>query len=356
MNAVNSITRILFLWSPLADYTVACLRKLAEKKDVELYMIYQPGEIDAPYNQLDLRFFKKAMVYQKEQEKELFDFCMELNPDLIMMASWNYPFYMSVARKSKSKGIKVISTFDNQWRSTPKQWLGVLSSPFFLKPAIHNFFVPGDRQVHFAQKLGYENPLQGYYCAFTERFKEVKPVASSNKFIFVGRLVPEKGVDYLVEAYKEYRNTTKDPWDLIIVGKGRLRSLFENVEGIILKEFVQPNDLPAVLSQATCLILPSVFEPWALVIHEAAISGLSIICTHACGASTQFVRDGQNGYIIHADKGSLISAMKKMSAKSQKAIEEMSATSRLLGSLWTTDKWADYVYENICEPQKQRGI
>ena len=132
MKAVNSITRVLFLWSPLADYTVACLRKLAEKKDIELHIIFQPGEKDAPYKQFDLGFFKTVMIYQKENEKELFNFCMELNPDLIMMASWNYPFYMSVARKSKSKGIKVISTFDNQWRSTPKQWLGVLSSPFFL--------------------------------------------------------------------------------------------------------------------------------------------------------------------------------------------------------------------------------
>jgi glycosyltransferase involved in cell wall biosynthesis len=353
MNELKLITKILFLWSPLADYTLACLRKLAGKEDVELNMIYQPGEKDAPYNQPDLSFLKKALVYQKENEKALMDFAMELNPDLIMMASWNYPFYMSVARKSKSKGIKVISTFDNQWRSTPKQWLGVLSSPFFLKPAINNFFVPGDRQVHFAKKLGYDNPLQGYYCAYTERFAAIKSTAGSNKFIFVGRLVPEKGVDYLVEAYKEYRQATKDPWDLVIVGKGRLRPLLENVEGIILKEFVQPNDLPFVLSEATCLILPSVFEPWALVIHEAAIGGLSIICTHACGASTQFVRDGQNGYIIHADKDSLVNAMKKMSSKSQKALADMSATSRLLGSLWTTDKWADYVYENICAPVKQ---
>jgi hypothetical protein len=65
------------------------------------------------------------------------------------------------------------------------------------------------------------------------------------------------------------------------------------------------------------------------------------------------VRDGQNGYIIHADKESLVNAMRKMSGKSQKALQDMSATSRLLGSLWTTDKWADYVYENICAPVKQ---
>jgi len=89
-----------------------------------------------------------------------------------------------------------------------------------------------------------------------------------------------------------------------------------------------------------------------VVIHEAVTSGLSVICSHECGASTMFVRDGQNGYIINPDRASLATAMKKMSAKSPVALEKMSAMSQLLASLWTTEKWADYVYENICLPAK----
>jgi glycosyltransferase involved in cell wall biosynthesis len=342
--------KILLLWSPLADYSVACFRKLAEKKDIELHLIHQPGEPDAPYNYFDLDFFKNVFIYQKENKKELEDFCMELNPDIILMSSWNYKFYMSIAKRSKRKGSYIISTFDGQWRATLKQRIGILVSPFFLKPAIDNFFVPGDRQADFARKLGYKNPLQGYYSASTDKFKKAPSTRPVNKFIFIGRLVSTKGVEYLVEAYKKYRDSVDHPWDLIIVGKGKLSDLCKNVNGIEVKEFIQPQDLPRTMSEATCLVLPSFFEPWGVVIHEAVASGLSIICSYECGAATMFVRDGQNGYIINPDQASLVGALKKMSDKTQPALEEMSVTSLLLASLWTTGKWADYVYQNICVP------
>jgi glycosyltransferase involved in cell wall biosynthesis len=348
VNILPGPKKILLLWSPLADYSVSCFRKLAEKKDIALYMIYQPAETNAPYNQFDLGFCKKAIAYNRDREKELDDFCMDLSPDIIIMSSWNYRFYMSIARKSKKKGSYVISTFDGQWRATLKQWLGIIASPFFLKPAIDNFFVPGDRQANFARKLGYKNPLQGYYSASTERFTHSIPRRVFNKFIFVGRLVPIKGIDYLIKAYEEYRDSVSHPWKLIIVGKGELDSLCNDVKGIEVKEFIQPQDLPAVLAEAACLVLPSFFEPWGVVIHEAVTSGLSVICSYECGAATMFVRDGQNGYIINPDQASLVTAMKKMSAKSSADLEEMSDTSRLLGSLWTTEKWAEYVYQNIC--------
>ena len=352
MNASPDTKKILLLWSPLADYTIACFKELADKKNIELYLIHQPGEADAPYGQFDLGFFRQVFTWQKENEKQLENFCMRLNPDVIMMASWNYPFYMSIAKKSKRKGSYIISSFDGQWRSTLKQRIGVLISPFFLKPAIHNFFVPGDRQANFARKLGYKNPLQGYYSARTNSFRNSFKNDAPYKFIFVGRLVQDKGVDYLIEAYKEYRHSVSQPWDLIIVGKGRLKLICDNVEGVEVKEFIQPKDLPGILSGATCLVLPSLFEPWGVVIHEAVTSGLSVICSHACGASTMFVRDGQNGYIINHDPASLVNAMKKMSSKTPAELEGMSATSQQLASLWTTEKWADYVYQNICLPVK----
>lgn len=341
--------KILLLWAPLADYTVACLRQLATTKDVELYIIYQAGESNAPYEQFDLSFCKQAIPYSKDKEQELFSFCTGLRPDVIMMSSWNYSFYMSVSKACKKAGTYVVSTFDGQWAGTLKQHLGILSSPVFLKPAIDNFFVPGDRQANFARKLGYKNPFLGYYSANTDRFKDVIINQGSNKFIFVGRLVPVKGIQYLMSAYKKYRQSVRDPWGLIICGKGELQHLCENQEGVEIHGFTQPSQLPERLASAKCFILPSVFEPWGLVVHEAALAGLPIISSYASGASTAYVRDGQNGYIINPDEESLLRAMKLVSEASEEKLAEMSQISKALGSLWTTEKWAEYVYQYICK-------
>jgi glycosyltransferase involved in cell wall biosynthesis len=349
------IKKILLLWAPLADYSVTCMRELSKRQDVEIYLIYQPANSNAPYNNLDLSFCKTVYLYDKKKEKQLFQFCTSLHPDLIIMSSWNYKFYMYVSKKAKQSGTFVTSTFDGQWVGTMKQRLGIILSSFFLKPCIDNFFVPGDRQAMFAKKLGYKNPFQGYYCANSERFKQVV-THTENKFIFIGRLVQVKGIEYLIAAYKKYRTLVKEPWGLVICGNGHLKNICQNQEGVELNEFVQPSELPQQLSKAKCLVLPSFFEPWGLVIHEAALAGLSIISSSAAGATTFFVRDGQNGYIINPDEHSLLRAMILISQCDDQGQIEMSATSKTLGLLWTTIKWADYVYENILAAASTRNL
>src|SRR5690606_9041740 len=155
--------KVLVLWAPLADYTVASLMQLASKNDVEIHLIYQDGEADAPYDKFDLSFCKSALQYQAGNESDLLRFSLHLVPDVILMSSWNYPYYMSIIKACRKFGSYVVSTFDGQWAGTFWQMLAIFISPFFLKPCIDNFFVPGDRQANFARKLGYNSPYLGYY-------------------------------------------------------------------------------------------------------------------------------------------------------------------------------------------------
>jgi glycosyltransferase involved in cell wall biosynthesis len=340
--------QILFLWAPLADYSVACLRQLSLQTGIELSIIYQPGDPNVPYQEFDLTFFKTRFLYTKENESTLKDFCERLMPDVIMMSSWNYKFYMSISRQARRMGSFVISTFDGQWAATIRQWIGILTAPLFLKPSIDKFFVPGDRQYTFASKLGYKNSMQGYYCANSSLFNSDIKFGSKN-FIFVGRLVSSKGIDILIEAYRKYRHTAKAPWGLIICGEGKMQNLLICEEGIQYVGFLQPHGLSEIFKQARCLILSSYFEPWGVIIHEAALSGLAIITTNKVGAATFFVRDGQNGFIVNPDSLALYYAMKLLSAADDAKLEKMSAVSKTLGLLWTTEKWSDYVYENILE-------
>jgi glycosyltransferase involved in cell wall biosynthesis len=346
------IKKILLLWSPLADYSVACLRELARRPGVELYLIYHPGDPNAPYTDLDVSFCREAIPYSQLSPAQLEQFCYSLQPDTVFMASWNYRLYRKITRRLRRQGSYVVSTFDRQWLGTPKQWLGVLTSAIYLKPSIDNFFVAGDRQATFARKLGYGNPYQGYYCANTDRFGELA-TSSPRNFVFVGRLVEDKGVETLLRAYARYRATTTEPWGLLLCGKGHLESRCQGQAGVQVLGFAQPTELPARLAQASCLVLPSVFEPWGLVVHEAAAAGLAIIASHAVGAATYFVRDGQNGYIIHPDEDSLARALRLVAEADTPRLTAMRQTSHDLAALWTLDKWADYVHNTICEVKNQ---
>jgi glycosyltransferase involved in cell wall biosynthesis len=217
---------------------------------------------------------------------------------------------------------------------------------------IDNFFVSGDRQATFARKLGYPNPLQGYYSANSLNNDYSKSKNRANRFVFVGRLVKEKNIQILVDAYKDYRSSVESPWELVICGRGDLEYLCKDTEGIQLMNFVQPQELCQILLESKCLVHPSLFEPWGLVIHEAALAGLAIISSFQTGASTAFVRDGVNGFIVNPGIYEISRSMYLITKKSEAQFEEMSNASKSLGNLWTTQKWADYVYNYVCLNRK----
>jgi glycosyltransferase involved in cell wall biosynthesis len=255
---------------------------------------------------------------------------------------------MKIAKRFRRKGGFVVSTIDHQWESTLKQWIGVITSRWFLKPSIDSFLVAGDRQAYFAKKLGYDSVFYGLYSAEVDEFKTVKPLRDRNpSFLFIGRLSAEKGVKELIDAYLMYRQQCPFPWDLRIAGTGKLKSLLNDIPGVKAYGFVQPADLPKLMQNAKTFILPSKWEPWGVVIHEAAAAGLPIICTYQCGAVTAYVRDGINGFIVRPCANDLKDAMLKMTSCGPERLERFGNASRALGLLWTPRELAVYLIENL---------
>jgi len=345
--------RITILWSRLAGYSVAFFRELVNTSNVEIQLIYQPVSKDAPYNSFDLSFCEMVVEDSPDNKNQLEALVTRFAPHCVLMSSWNFNHYMLLSRKLKKKGTYIISTIDHQWEGTLKQYLGVLISPWYLKPCINSFLVAGDRQAEFARKLGFDDSLYGLYAADTSCFSDNAPITNRPKyFLFVGRLVSVKGIDLLVEGYRRYRDLCDEPWGLKVVGTGELERAIKGVTGIEHMGFVQPDCLPHVMQQARCFILPSKWEPWGVVIHEAAFSSLPIIATDVCGAITMFVRDGINGYIVPQKIESMTSAMLRISSSSDELLSDMSISSHVLANLWTPKKLAEYFYRSVTEKLK----
>lgn len=340
--------RITILWSSLASYSVAFFKELAEIQNCQLQLIYQRTEKETPYEQFDLEFCNEALQDSPSLKMTLERLVLDFAPNCILMSSWPFKHFMKIAKMLKKKRVFVISCMDNQWHGTVKQWLGVLSSRWFLKQSIDNFLVAGDRQADFARKLGYDNVFYGLYAAEVNRFSSKISIAKRPKcFLFVGRLIPNKGLKNLIEAYKIYRERSSEPWGLKIVGEGELRYLLRAVSSAEYLGFVQPAKMPLIMENASCFVLPSLWEPWGVVIHEAASAGLPIIATYTCGATTNFVRDGVNGYVIPPRAKPLVESMLKISSCTSEELERMSQSSFIMAKLWTPRKLADYFVTSL---------
>lgn len=118
------------------------------------------------------------------------------------------------------------------------------------------------------------------------------------RVLYVGRVVPDKGVGTVVEAL------AKLPSDATLVVDGRaspthlaeLRALADRlgVGSRVIFQNSRRSDLPAVYHSADVVVFPSRWEePFGLVPLEAMAAGLPVVAS-ATGGSREYLRDGDN--------------------------------------------------------------
>ncbi|MCB9659676.1 MAG: CDP-glycerol glycerophosphotransferase family protein [Sandaracinaceae bacterium] len=113
----------------------------------------------------------------------------------------------------------------------------------------------------------------------------VASVFSGGDFVFlaIGRLSPEKGHERLIHAFSRILSTHPNA-RLLILGEGPSRGVLEDlVKGLGLSERValpglRPNPFP-FLRRADLFVLPSHHEGQGLVLLEAMVLGVPIVCT-----------------------------------------------------------------------------
>jgi glycosyltransferase involved in cell wall biosynthesis len=62
--------------------------------------------------------------------------------------------------------------------------------------------------------------------------------------------------------------------------------------------FLQPKELREELLKGGVGCLPSYKDQWGIVLHEYALMGLPILASSGCGAATEFLKSGFNGFMF----------------------------------------------------------
>ena len=154
------------------------------------------------------------------------------------------------------------------------------------------------------------------------KFTEVVPVFSRftpveriyrkshiKNLIAVGRLVPEKGFNYLIEAMQELTSIGHE-LTLRIVGIGpEKKNLIRQRDALNLNEVVQfmgeSHQIDRLMQQADLFVLPSVTEPFGIVLLEAMASGLPIVATRTHGPNEIF--DKSSAVLVESESAVALS-------------------------------------------------
>jgi glycosyltransferase involved in cell wall biosynthesis len=344
---------IIFLYTEIAPYFLACCNKLAENYGANVHVIRYPVNSEAPFTFLSQQ---KINLYNRKDYTcdSLLNLIKEINPSIIICSGWIDKDYLKICKEYIKKTPTVL-TLDTHWRGDLKQQLAVLLSPFLLKNKFTHAWVPGNIQKEYAKKLGFkehEITLGFYSCDvgyFSSIGNKIMPEKKQNfpkRFIFVGRYYDFKGVDKLWQAFIELQTESPNDWELWCLGTGSLQP----TQHPKIKHcgFIQPQDFLPYAQQTGVFVLPSLFEPWGVVLHEFAAMGFPLLASDRVGAAEALLEDKQNGFIFKA--GNMPSLKEKLKEVIQLSAEElnlMGEYSYQLAQNNTPKIWADNLMKLI---------
>jgi glycosyltransferase involved in cell wall biosynthesis len=125
-------------------------------------------------------------------------------------------------------------------------------------------------------------------------------------FLYVGRLIQEKGVFDLLHAYGALAPELRAEIGLVFVGEGTARAELEKHAGAIVPGavhfpgFVHREQLPGYYALAEALVFPTRSDPWGLVVNEAMACSLPVISSSVAGCAADLVEDCWNGRVVRA--------------------------------------------------------
>ena len=206
-----------------------------------------------------------------------------------------------------------------------------------------------------------------------ERYRKIEPLpradfgfgADDILFIYVGRLGPEKNLNFLLRAFNGVAQAF-DHVRLLILGDGPARADIEalasdfGLAGRVRFEGMIPYErLPAYLSMCDAFVTASVTEVHPLSVIEGMASGLPVLGIRSPGVGDT-VEDGVTGFLTDEDTAAFAVKMTRLVTEPGLR-KKMGAAARQAASHYAIERTTQImlkIYERLCYESRprQRGL
>jgi len=339
--------KILFIHPKYRDYRTELFEKLNEKFDIVFLFLEENPNLTPPpeWNykmdsamKIGVRGWKISLFLVKESLKRDYDIIITSTTPIISLFL------------AKLTGKKFV-LWTEYWCWASNTFLAKFIKLLLRFVAIHSDAViaTGTKSYEFNLNLGISNKKIFTYpqCAVdfttTSTNRDLrKELQLGNKkiILYLSRIVPYKGLDYLIEAFALLEEKMDDVF-LLVAGDGYFRKECEDLAknlGIQNALFMgHIDDITKVACYKACdiFVLPSIvlgrmYEAWGLVINEAMAFGKPIVTTDAVGATEDLIKEGYNGFVIrNRSVTELFDAMYKI-LSDQELMDYMGSNSRTI--------------------------
>ncbi len=280
----------IFITNLPSFYKIELYNRIAEQQDV---LVIYTGEKGSDRNK---DFFHGNMKFPHlflegttiHKLKQLWKVLFHYNYQELIVSGWDSLFvWLTVWISSKRKNSVVVeSTFKESALTGIKGWLKRL----FLK-RISKAYVSGTPHAQLMKVLGFKGNIVITKGVGIFHYRLQPPfVARSEvrKFLYVGRLVPVKNLEFLIGKFNQYPEL-----ELTVIGFGILEDKLKLIAkgNIHFLGAVANEKLSAYYQESDVFILPSLSEPWGLVVEEALNNGTPVMVSEQVGCAEDLVNE-----------------------------------------------------------------
>lgn len=337
--------RVLILYTELAGYVLGNFKRFLDlNPDAELLVVHYPVNPEAPFN---FESFQRAKFIVFDKDRPLSQEILNFHPQAVLCSGWGNRVYLDWV-KALETNTKSVICFDNQWKGTLKQRILSLISRWTFLKMFKYAWVPGEPQKQYAIKLGFKERyvFTGLYPADSELFKPIGKNKLLRKGVYprvmlsVARYIPQKDLPTMWDAFIEANRSTGNQWTMQCIGFGEQFDLRVKDPSITHLGFKQPKEIESYVLNAGIYVLPSIYEPWGVAVHEMALCALPMVLSDKVGAASMFLTN-KNGFTFPAgNKQSLVKVFASIMTMSDEDLWAMSENSYQMGLKLSSDHWA----------------
>ncbi len=365
--------RVVIVTEIISPYRIPLFNALARQPGIDLHVIFL-SETDPSLRQWEIYQNEIKFSYQvlPSWRRRIGKYNLLLNrkmmsalkaaaPEIVVCGGYSYLASWLCLLWSRRRQIPFLLWSESNEQDSRRQafFVEFLKREFLNRCAA--FVVPGEsaRAYLRAQRVDNENIFTAPNAVDNDLFATAAERARTRSeelrkelalpkryFLFVGRMVREKGVFDLLEAYAKLDARLREQMGLILVGDGPSRRVVEEQAAgispgtIRFTGFVQRDDLAKYYGLAEALVLATHSDTWGLVVNEAMACGLAIIVSDVAGCAPDLIKTKWNGLLIPArDILSLASAMSSLAAKPD-LCKSMGLNSQQQIARFTAEVWA----------------
>lgn len=328
--------KVVWVARSFLDYRLAVYAAVRQYSDLDLWVVFSElhnsdvlkhqlkdllgdhaiglsGEkcIGKPYSLEDRSNTRRRVFYQPG----LYALLNKMNPDVIITEAFNHWTLPVFLLKTHKKFVHILCY---ERTAHTERNIHFLKRLFIshISSLIDAVQCNGILCKQFLQSLGYaEQKLRlGNMAAASDGLRKAIPAIPENEiqrirtdmgmekwvYLYVGGLIPRKGVNYLLKAWHEAHLPDAS---LVLVGGGseekNLRSMVveDKIKNVIFAGRQEYEKLPIFYRVSNCFVIPTLEDNWSLVVPEAMACNLPVVCSKYNGCYPELITP-DNGWIF----------------------------------------------------------